>query len=123
MTLHTKVEATKTIARQAISTTLENYSFRLIIGHNRLNDRFKDGLVCRIINAVSQGEVDGIVLTSANTDVAKLTGTWKVFAIFVERDGHNSVRGIKSFLNAIAVVNIDVNVQDPLLEAEKLNDT
>jgi hypothetical protein len=123
MALHTKVEATKTIARQAISTTLENYSFRLIIGHNGLNDRFKDGLVCRIINTISQREVDGIVLTSANTDVAKLACTWKVFAILVERDSHNSVRGIKSFFNAIAVVNVDVDVENPLLEAEKLNDT
>jgi len=122
MALHTKVKATKTIARQAISTTLENYSLRLIIGHDGLNDRLKDGLVCRIINAVPQGEVDGIVLASANTNVAKLTGPWKVFAVLVERDSHDSVRGIKSFLNTIAMMNVDVDVQDPLLEAEKLND-
>jgi hypothetical protein len=86
-----------------------------------LDDRLKDGLVGCIINAVSKGKIDSIVLASANTDVAKLTSTWKVLAVLMEGNGHDSVCGIERFLNAITVVDVDVDVQNPLLEPEELN--
>jgi hypothetical protein len=121
MTLHTEIEATETVPRQAVSTALKNYSLWLIISHNGLNDRLKNGLVRRIINTVSEREIDSVVLASANSNVAKLTSTRKVLAVLVKRDSHDSVRGIKGFFNAIAMVDIDVDIQDPLFEAEKLN--
>jgi hypothetical protein len=113
---HAEVEATETVARQAVSTALENYSFRLVVSHHSLDDRFEDRFVCCIIDAISEWKIDSIVLASTNTDVPKLTSTWKVLAILVEGDGHDSVCGIKCFLDAIAVVNVDVDVQDTLLE-------
>jgi len=118
---HTEVEATKTVARQAITTTLKNDSLRLIISHDGLDDRLKDGLVGCIINAVSKRKIDSIVLAGANTDVAKLTSTWKVLAVLMEGNRHDSVCGIERFLNAITVVDVDVDVQNPLLEPEELN--
>jgi hypothetical protein len=122
MPLHTEVEATKTIARQAISTTLENNSFRLIVSHYGLNNRLENRLVCCIVNAISEWEIDSIVLARANADVAKLTSTREVFAVLVERHGHNSIGGIERFLNTITVVDVNVDVQNPLLEPEELND-
>jgi hypothetical protein len=75
-----------------------------------LNDRLKDGLVRRIINTVSEREIDSVVFASANSDVAKLASTWKVLAVLVKRDSHDSVCGIKGFFNAIAVVDIDIDI-------------
>jgi hypothetical protein len=40
----------------------------------------------------------------------------------VKRHGHNSIGGIERFLNTIAVVDVNVDVQNPLLEPEELND-
>jgi hypothetical protein len=84
MAFHTEIEATKTISGQAVSPALENNSLGLIISHNSLDDRLKDGLVGCIVNAVSEREIDSIILACANTDVAKLTCSRKVLAILVE---------------------------------------
>jgi hypothetical protein len=86
-----------------------------------LDDRLKDGLVSRIINTISKREVDSIVLASAYANIPKLTSTGEVLAVLVERDSHDPVGSIERFLNTIAVVNVNVNVENSLLEAEKLN--
>jgi len=39
----------------------------------------------------------------------------------MEGNRHDSVCGIERFLNAITVVDVDVDVQNPLLEPEELN--
>jgi hypothetical protein len=40
----------------------------------------------------------------------------------VKRDGHDAVGGIEGFLDSVTVVDVDVNIQDSLLEAEELDD-
>jgi hypothetical protein len=39
----------------------------------------------------------------------------------VERDGHDSVCGVESFLYTIAMMNVDVNVEDTGLETEEFD--
>jgi len=41
----------------------------------------------------------------------------------VERTGHNSVGRIKSFFDTIAVVDVDVDVEDALLVTQQFDDT
>ena len=36
----------------------------------------------------------------------------KVFTIFVEGDGHHTVRAVKGFFDTITVVDININVQN-----------
>ena len=121
MSLHTEVEAAETVTRQTVTSTLKNNSFRLIVSHNGLNDGFENGFVGRIINTVSKREIDSIIFSGANTNIAELTSTREILAIFVKRDSHNSVGSIESFFNAIAVVNVNVDIQDSLFESEKLD--
>jgi len=40
----------------------------------------------------------------------------------MERHSHDSVGSIERFLNTVAVVNVNVDVQNPLLESKELND-
>ena len=40
----------------------------------------------------------------------------------MEGNGHDSVRGVESFLDAIAVVDIDVDIKYALVESEKFED-
>lgn len=43
-----------------------------------------------------------------------LTSSWKkVVSVFVEGHGHDAVRQVKGFLHAVAVVNVDVDVENP----------
>ena len=42
----------------------------------------------------------------------------KVLSVLVERDSHNSVRGIEGLLHSITMVNINVNVQHTLVVPE-----
>ena len=91
--------------------------------HNSLDHRLEHALVRLIRDAVSQREVDGVVLTIANTNIAKLARTRKVFAILVEGNRHDAVSGVEGFFDAVAVVDINVDIEDALLVAEQFDDT
>jgi hypothetical protein len=84
MTLHTKVEATETIPRQTVSTTLEDDGFWIVIVHDTLNDWLEYRFVGLIVDAVSQRKIDRVIFTGSDSYVAKLAGTGKVLAVFVK---------------------------------------
>lgn len=45
----------------------------------------------------------------------QVSSTREVFSVFVERYGHDPVCGVEGLLHSIAVVNVDIYVQDPLV--------
>ena len=47
----------------------------------------------------------------------EITGAWKVLAVFVKRDGHNTISGIKGLFDAVAVVDINIDVEDAVVES------
>lgn len=120
---HTEIEATETVTRQTVTTTLKNHGVRVVEFHDARDDRFEDGLVRGVVDSVTEREVDGVVLALADTNVTKLTGSREILAILVERDRHDSVGGIEGLLDTITVVNIDIDVEDALVEAQELEDT
>ena len=122
MASHAQVEAAQSIARETVSAALENNGFGLVIVHNALNDGLEDRFVGDIVNAVAKREVDCVILSGAHTNVAKLTSTWEVLSVLVERDSHDSVGGVEGFFDAVAMVDIDVNIENSLLESEELDD-
>jgi len=54
------------------------------------------------------------------SDVLHITRARKEIAILVERDRHHSVRTIERLFNTISVMDINVNVQNTMMELEKL---
>jgi hypothetical protein len=120
--LHAEVEASKSIAGQRVGTALEDDGLGLVELHDVLDDGLKDGLVRLVVDAVAEREVDRVVLAAADADVAKLAGTGEVLAVLVEGDSHDAICGVESLLNAVAMMDIDVDVEDALLEAEELKD-
>lgn len=122
MSAHTQVEATQAITGQTVTTTLQDHSLGSIPFHHALDNGLKNALVRDIVNTVAEGEVDGVVFARTDTDVAKFASTGEVLAIFVERDSHDTISRVESFLHTIAMVNINVDVEDPLLESQKLED-
>lgn len=47
-------------------------------------------------------------------NLCALTGSWKkVVSVFVEGHSHDAVRQVEGLLHAVAVVNVDVDVENP----------
>lgn len=122
MPAHTQIEATQAIAGQTVTTALQNHSLRPVPFHDALDDRLENALVGNIVDTVTKWEVDCIVFTLADTDVAKFACSGKVFAIFVERDRHDTVGGVEGLLHAVTMVNINIHIKNSLLESQKLED-
>ena len=120
MATHAQVKAAKTITGQTVTTALEDNSLRLEVLHDSANDGLEDGAVGGVVNPIAEGEVDGIVLAGTDTNVAQLAGTGEVLAVLVEGYGHDAIRRVKGFFDTIAVVHIDVNVKNALLETQEL---
>ena len=122
MSAHAQVEAAEPVPRQGVAAALEHHGLGLVVFHDGVNDGLEDGIVRDVVDAVPQRKVDRVVLAEAYPDVAQLAGPGEVLAVLVEGDGHDSVGGVESLFDAIAVVNIDVDVQNALLEPEELDD-
>ena len=75
----------------------------------------------RVVDSRAQGEVQRVALTLAVADVlgvsrvgqnyGDVAGAGEKIAEFVERDGHHAVGGVEGFFYAVAVVDVDVDVQ------------
>jgi hypothetical protein len=87
-----------------------------------LNNRFENRLVRLIVDSVAEWEIDRVVFASSNANVSEFTCAREVFAVLVERDSHDAVGRVESFLDAISVVDVNVDVEDALLESEELED-
>jgi hypothetical protein len=59
------------------------------------------------------------MLALAYANIAKLSGPWEKFSILVERDCHNAVGSVKCLFDAVTVVHINVDVQDPFVVAQE----
>ena len=53
-------------------------------------------------------------IVKENDSTPKVASSREVLSIFVEGDGHDPVRGVECLLHTVAVVDVNVDVQDPL---------
>lgn len=119
--IHAEIETTQPVARETVTTTLENDGFWAVIGHDSLDGRLEDVLVCLIRDAVTEGEINSIIFACSDTNVAKLAGAREVLAILVERDCHNAIGRVKGFLNTVTVVHVNVDVEYALLVPQEFD--
>jgi hypothetical protein len=88
-----------------------------------LDHGLENALVGYVIDPVAEWEVDSIVLSGANTNVAKFAGARKIFAVLVEGHGHDSVGSVERLLDTVSVVYVNIDVEDSLLVPKQLKDT
>jgi hypothetical protein len=100
---------------------LKNYSLWSVVLHYGSDNWLEDCFVRNIVNAIAKGEVHSVVLSLTDTNITQFACTREVFTILVERDGHDSVSGVESFLDTIAMMNVNVNVENTGLEAEEFD--
>lgn len=121
MTAHAQVEAAKTISRQAVATALQDHGLGAVILHDSLDDWLEDSFVGDVVDSVAQREVHGVVLAGTDTNVTQLARAREVFAVLVERNGHDAIGGVESLLNSVTVVDIYVDVENALVETEEFD--
>lgn len=122
MPSHAEVEGTQPVSRQAVTAALKHNGFWPVPVHDGLDHRLEYALVRFIGDAIPKREIHGVVFSISDTDVAKLSSPREVFAIFMEGRGHNAVGRIEGFFDTVTMVDVDVDVEDTLLETEKLDD-
>mmetsp|Transcript_6128 Transcript_6128/g.20644 ORF Transcript_6128/g.20644 Transcript_6128/m.20644 type:complete len:351 (+) Transcript_6128:838-1890(+) len=119
-----EVEAAESVAAERVRAGLKHHRVRLVHLHHLAHDGLEELLVGEIVNPVFERHVHGVVLARAVAQVLEVTCPRKVpFAEFVERDGHHPVRGVERLLDAVTVVDIDVDVQDAMMVLQKLEDS
>lgn len=82
----------------------------------------KDAVVAVVVNAVSQGHIDTVILAFSIANVANIPGAGKVLSVLVEGDGHDPIGRVKGLLHPVPVVNVNVNVQDARMIFQQLQD-
>ena len=117
-----EVEATEPIAGQRVGTALQHDGAGGEALHDLADDGPEDGAEGVVVHAVGEGDVDGVVLSVGVANVEDVAGAWEVFAELVEADGHDAVGGVEGLLDAVAVVDVDVDVEDALVLLEELED-
>lgn len=110
MAAHAKVEAAETVTRKTVSTTLKDNGLGLVVVHDGLDNGLENGLVGIVGDTIAKREVDCVILSNTNSDIAQLASPREIFSILVEGAGHNSVGSVEGLFNAITVVNINVDV-------------
>ncbi len=100
---------------------MQDNSLWPVVLHDTFDDGFKDCFIRAIVNPVTKRKVDSIVFALTYANVAEFAGAREVFSVFVEGYSHDSICGIESLLNAITMVNVNIDVKHTLLEAKKLN--
>mmetsp|Transcript_21840 Transcript_21840/g.55418 ORF Transcript_21840/g.55418 Transcript_21840/m.55418 type:complete len:490 (-) Transcript_21840:14-1483(-) len=122
VSLDREVEAAEPVARQRVGAALQHHGVGLIGVDDALDDRLKDVLVRHVVDAVTQREVDRVVLSLPRAHVLHVARAGEVLAELVERDGHHAVGGVEGLLDTVAVVDVDVDVQHALVVLEQLQD-
>ena len=107
-----QIEFPQAVSGQGVGTALEHDGARAELGDSRVHHRSEDRLVALVIDPVPQRGVEREALARADADVVQRARPGEeAVAILVEGDGEDSVRRQEGFFDAVAVVDIDVDVE------------
>mmetsp|Transcript_50181 Transcript_50181/g.104707 ORF Transcript_50181/g.104707 Transcript_50181/m.104707 type:complete len:221 (+) Transcript_50181:1699-2361(+) len=118
-----QVECPKSVTSQRVCTAAHNHCSRLILFHNARDERSENALVALVVNAVSQWVVDCIILTSLCANVQHVAGAREVVAILMKRDRHHPICRVEGFLDAITMVNINIDVKNTIMHFQQFQDS
>ncbi len=123
-----EVEAAEAVAAEGVGAALEDDGGGVVGGDAGGDDGVEEAGVAVVVDAVEQGDVEGVVgawvggVQGAGVVDAAGAGEEDVFFVFVEGEGHDAVGGPEGLLDAVAVVDVDVDVEDAGVVEEELED-
>lgn len=77
-------------------------------------------LVRSVVHPVLQRHVQRVILAIARPDILDVPGPRKEIAVLMEGHRHDPIRQVKRLFHPVAVVNVDVDVQDARVELQEL---
>ena len=117
-----QVETAEPVARQRVSAALEHDCLGCKTLKNFVDDGAKNAHKGIVVHAVVEGEIYSVAFALAVPDVLDVPRARKVLSKLVERARHHAVGRVESLLDTIAVVNVDVDVENALMVLEQLED-
>ena len=110
-----QVEASKAVPRERVRARLEYDR----IGPVHLHDLGHDGLeelpVVLVIDSVLERDVEAVVLALGVADVIEVARAREVLPELMEGRRKDAIRGVERLLHAVAVVDVDVDVEHALV--------
>jgi hypothetical protein len=86
-------------------------------GRESSTNRHKHALIALVVNSVLQRVVDRIPLPSSLSLVPLRSRSREEISELVERGGHDAVGGVERFFDSVAVVDVDVDVENAGVES------
>ena len=118
-----KSEASKSISRETISSSLKQNSIRSKVFDDFWDDRLEDELKALVIESLIEWKVDSMVCSWIFANIIDMSCSWEVIFEFMERTGHNSISQIKRLFDSISMMDIYVNVENSLISFQQLEDS
>ena len=78
--------------------------------------------IAHVVDSVPERKVETVVLPPAGPDIPQVSGAGEVFSVLVEGHSHDPVGGVEGFLHPVAVVNVNIDVENTLVILEQLQD-
>lgn len=122
MPFNRQIKQADTITTERVSATLEHDGFRLKSLNDRSHHGFEGVLIGHIIDSVVHREVYGVIFACLSANIIQGSCPWEVIAILVERCSEDAISCQESLLNSIAVMAVNVYVQDALVCLKELKD-
>jgi hypothetical protein len=126
VTFDGRVMRAKFIVGERIRATLQNNAIRTVVLANGFHDFLENTNELFVVHALFKRDVQGEVFALATADVHQISSSGEKFItlaivpISVETHAHDSVGCIKSFFYTVTVVNVNVDVQNPIVVLEQL---
>lgn len=120
--LEAEVETSQPIPREGIGPALQHDGPGAVHLHNLGHDGLEDLLVGGVGHPGREGGVDGIAGAVLGAGVLDVAGPREEVAVLVQAEGHDTVGAVEGLLDAVAVMDVDVDVQDAGVHLEELED-
>mmetsp|Transcript_33681 Transcript_33681/g.41280 ORF Transcript_33681/g.41280 Transcript_33681/m.41280 type:complete len:221 (+) Transcript_33681:474-1136(+) len=120
VTAQTEVETTETIAGETVRAALQDYRARLVDFHYFCGYWFEEFFVHCICYSRSEGGVYGEAGAFFGSRVFYVPCTRKKVPKLMQTKSHHAIGTIKSLLDAIPVMNVNINIQHPRMNLQQL---
>lgn len=118
--LHTHVELSQLIVAETVCSQLDYQSMRPVLSHHGPHHCSKQFIVLVIGDTWLKGHVYAVVFSIMLTNLVQTPSSGeKILAVLMEGDSHASVSEVESFLDAVTMVDIDVEVQHSGVDLEE----
>jgi hypothetical protein len=124
-----EVEAAEAVAAEGVGAGLEDDGLRVVFLDDGACDGGEEVLVLFVVDAVVDGDVEAVAFAAVGgvrgAHFVDVAGAWEegvavaVDAVFVVREGEDAVGGFKGLFDAVAVVHVNVDVEDALVLGEE----